>query len=135
MPCVNCVERCEYDRIVKERDEYREQIKTLRSQLEGARETSKHYAEQAAHYQSERDRALEDAKRHREDYTKLTDKYAKLEKLRDDFCIQACAGETAYMRRAECCKRKEKRCEGEARTISKTREARQGEASPKRKVI
>lgn len=62
----------------------------LRSQLEGARETSKHYAEQAARYQSERDRALEDAKRHREDYTKLADKYAKLEKLRDDFCIQAC---------------------------------------------
>lgn len=76
--------------VCDERDEYREQIKTLRSQLEGARETSKHYAEQAARYQSERDSALEDAKRHREDYTKLSDKYTKLEKLKDEFCIEAC---------------------------------------------
>lgn len=76
--------------VCKERDEYREQIKSLRSQLEGARETSKHYAEQAARYKSECDRAYEDAKRHREDYTKLTDKHAKLEKLKDEFCIEAC---------------------------------------------
>lgn len=76
--------------VCKERDEYREQIKSLRSQLEGARETSKHYAEQAARYRGERDRAYEDATRHREDYTNLTDKCAKLEKLKDEFCIEAC---------------------------------------------
>lgn len=76
--------------VCDERDEANEQIKSLRSQLEGARETSKHYAEQAARYQNERDKAFEDAKRHREDYTKLTDKYAKLEKLKDEFCIEAC---------------------------------------------
>ena len=49
--------------VCNERDEAREQIKSLRSQLEGARETSKHYAEQAARYQSERDKAYKDAKR------------------------------------------------------------------------
>lgn len=76
--------------VCDERDKYREQIKRLNSQLEGARETSKHYAEQAARYQNERDKALEDATRHHEDYAKLTDKYAKLEKLKDEFCIEAC---------------------------------------------
>lgn len=76
--------------VCDERDEYREQIKSLRSQLEGARETSKHYAEQAARYQSELDKAYEDAKRHREDYAKLTDKYDKLKELKDKFCIEAC---------------------------------------------
>lgn len=139
MPCVNCVERCEYDRVVAkleklreekeslnkslrdkrervfdmaveneklrlendnlaritssvcdERDEYREQIKSLRSQLEGARETSKHYAEQAARYQGERDKAYEDAKRYREDYASLMSKYDKLKELKDEFCIEAC---------------------------------------------
>lgn len=76
--------------VCDERDEYREQIKSLRSQLEGARETSKHYAEQAACYRNERDRALEDAKRHCDDYNILMGKYAKLEKLKDEFCIEAC---------------------------------------------
>lgn len=76
--------------VCDERDEYREQIKSLSSQLEGARETSKHYAEQAARYRNERDTACADAKRHREDYANLTDKYDKLKELKDEFCIEAC---------------------------------------------
>lgn len=76
--------------VCDERDEYREQIKSLHSQLEGARETSKHYAEQAARYQSERDKAFEDANRKYKDYTELMSKYDKLKELKDEFCIEAC---------------------------------------------
>lgn len=76
--------------VCDERDEYREQIKSLRSQLEGARETSKHYAEQAARYQSELDKANEDANRKYKDYTDLMGKYDKLKELKDEFCIEAC---------------------------------------------
>ena len=150
MPCVNCVERYEFDRVVKERDElkhaniclkaayanerrlahkyfeqaaalqrdsdivasgYRKVVDTpeardaelreqheiyksmsnnLRSQLEDARERCKHYAEQAARYQNERDRAYEDATRQRADYTNLMSECAKLKKMKDDFCIEAC---------------------------------------------
>lgn len=62
----------------------------LRSQLEGARETSKHYAEQATRYQNERDKAYEDASRKYKDYTDLMSECATLKKMKDDFCIEAC---------------------------------------------
>ena len=39
---------------------------------------------------NERDRAYEDATRQREDYANLTDKCAKLKKMGEDFCIEAC---------------------------------------------
>lgn len=150
MPCTNCVERREFDRVVAERDElkhaniclraayehehrlahkyfeqaaalqrdsdivksdYRKVVDTLEardaelrkhheiyksmsnrlhSQLEDARERCKHYAEQATRYQNERDRAYEDATRQRTDYTNLMSECAKLKKMKDDFCIEAC---------------------------------------------
>ena len=73
-----------------ERDDAYKQVNSLRSQLEGARETSKHYAEQAAHCQNERDKAYEDATRQRTDYTNLMSECATLKKMKDDFCIEAC---------------------------------------------
>lgn len=111
MPCVNCVERCEYDKVVKEneslraeRDKFSEAVTcmctkitnlkkaqtALRSQLVDARERCKHFVEQAAHYQNERDKAYEDATRQRTDYTNLMSECATLKKMKDDFCIEAC---------------------------------------------
>lgn len=150
MPCVNCVERCKFDKVVEERDDlkhtniclraayenehrlaqkyfeqaaalqrdsdtaesvYRKVVNTLeardaelrelrkenasmrnslRSQLEDACEKGKHYAEQAARYQNERDKAYEYATRQRTDYTNLMSECAKLKKMKDDFCIEAC---------------------------------------------
>lgn len=75
--------------VCNERDEYREQIKSLRSQLEGASETSKQYAEQAACYRRERDRTYEDAKRHCEDYNKLMKDYAEQLDLKNEAMANA----------------------------------------------
>lgn len=57
MPCVNCVERCEYNKVVKERDELKHTNMCFRAAYEEKRSQAQKYFEQAAELLRDRNSA------------------------------------------------------------------------------
>lgn len=91
MPCVNCVERCKYDKVVTERDDLKHANICLKAAYENEHRLAQKYFEQAAELQRDSDIAesnyrkvvntqeARDAELNelREKYESMSNKYAK----------------------------------------------------------
>lgn len=81
MRCTNCVEKEQYDRVVKERDEWKHRSSCFKAAYEKERVMMQKYFKQAA--QLLRDRNAMEAK-YGEAKPRLEERYAELEKLRKE---------------------------------------------------